>query len=78
MDPSIAYQKYQELQYSQFGSAQGLLNAMRDYYHRMASEKLTDVMMESILWNKVPLEFTAGAERDPRWISKGATPEALT
>ena len=35
MDPRIAYQRCQELQYSQFGSAQGLLNAMRDY-QRMA------------------------------------------
>ena len=31
LDPRIAYQKCQELQYSQFGSAQGLLDAMRDY-----------------------------------------------
>ena len=56
MDPRIAYQRCQELQYGQFGSAQGLLNAMRDY-QRMAPEKLTDATMESILWNKVPLEL---------------------
>ena len=56
MDPRIAYQRYQELQCSQFGSAQGLLNTMRDY-QRIAPEKLTDATMESILWNKVPLEL---------------------
>ena len=56
MDSRTAYQRCQELQYSQFESAQGLLNARRDY-QRMALEKLTDATMESILWNKVPLEL---------------------
>lgn len=56
MDSRTAYQRCQELQYSQFESAQGLLNARRDY-QRMAPEKLTDATMESILWNKVPLEL---------------------
>ena len=73
MDPSIAYQKCQELQYSQFGSAQGLLYAMRDYYHRMASEKLTDAMMESILWNKVPLEL----QQELKEIPDGSVKELL-
>jgi len=56
LDPRTAYQRCQELQYSQFGSAQGLLDAMRDYQH-MAPRKFNDETMESILWNKVPLEL---------------------
>ena len=77
MDPRITYQRCQELQYSQFGSAQGLFNAMRDY-QRMAPEKLTDATMESILWNKLgSVRIIAGAERDPRRISTGTTPEAF-
>ena len=35
---------------------QGLLDAMRDY-QRMAPNKLTDDVLESILWNKVPVEL---------------------
>ena len=56
LDPRTAYQRCHELQYSQFGSAQGLLDAMRDY-QRMAPTKLTDEVLESILWNKAPLEL---------------------
>ena len=56
LDPRTAYQRCQDLQYSQFGSAQGLLDAMRDY-QRMAPRKLNDETLESILWNKVPLEL---------------------
>ena len=56
LDPRTAYQRCQELQYSQFGSAQGLLDAMRDY-QRMAPRKLNDETLESILWNKVPIEL---------------------
>ena len=54
LDRCIAYQKCQELQYIQFGSTQGLLDAIRDY-QRMAPEKLSDATMEFILWNKVPI-----------------------
>ena len=72
MDPRIAYQRCQELQYSQFGSAQGLLNAMRDY-QRMAPEKLTDATMESILWNKVPLEL----QQELKEILDGSVQELL-
>ena len=50
---------------------------MRDY-QRMAPEKLTDATMESILWNKLgSVRIIAGAERDPRRISTGTTPEAF-
>ena len=56
LDPRTAYQCYHELQYEQFGSVQGLLNSMREY-QRMAPLKLTDGVLESILWNKVPVEL---------------------
>ena len=55
-DPRTAYQRCHELQYEQFGSAQGLVAAMREY-QCMAPQKLTDVCLESILWNKVPVEL---------------------
>ena len=47
LDPRTAYQRCHELQYEQFGSAQGLVAAMREY-QRMAPKKLTDVCLESI------------------------------
>ena len=72
LDPRIAYQKCQELQYSQFGSAQGLLNAMRDY-QRMAPENLTDATMESILWNKVPIAL----QQELKEIPDGSVQELL-
>ena len=72
LDPRIAYQKCQELQYSQFGSAQGLLNAMRDY-QRMAPKKLTDATMESILWNKVPITL----QQELKEIPDGSVQELL-
>ena len=56
LDPRTAYQLCHELQYEQFGSAQGLVAVMREY-QRMAPQKLTDVCLESILWNKVPVEL---------------------
>ena len=56
IDPWTAYQRCNELWYDQFGSAQGLLNSMREY-QRMAPEKLSDSILESILWNKVPIEL---------------------
>jgi len=54
--PCTAYQQCHELRYEQFGSAQGLLDVMRDY-QRMPPRKLTDEALESILWNKVPVEL---------------------
>ena len=72
LDPRIAYQKCQELQYSQFGSAQGLLYAMRDY-QRMAPEKLSDATMESILWNKVPIAL----QQELKEIQDGSVQELL-
>ena len=68
MNPRTTYQS-QELQYSQFKSAQGLPSAMRDY-QRMAPEKLTNAMIESIFWNKVPLELL-------KELSVGVTPKAF-
>ena len=56
LDPRTAYQRCHELRYEQFGSAQSLLTAMREY-QRIAPHKLTDVCLESILWNKVPVEL---------------------
>ena len=56
LDPRTAYQRCHELRYEQFGSAQSLLTAMREY-QRIAPHKLTDVCLESILWNKVPIEL---------------------
>ena len=72
LDPCIAYQKCQELQYSQFGSAQGLLDAMRDY-QRMAPEKLSDATVESILWNKVPIAL----QQELKEIPDGSVQELL-
>ena len=72
LDPRIAYQKCQELQYNQFGSAQGLLDAMRDY-QRMAPEKLTDATLESILWNKVPIVL----QQELKEIPDGSVQELL-
>ena len=37
---------------------------MRDY-QRMTPEKLTDTTMESILWNKVPLELQHKLKKIP-------------
>ena len=54
IDPRTVYQRCQELQYEQFHSVQGLMTAMREY-QRMAPTMLTDAVMESILWNKVPV-----------------------
>ena len=56
MDPRTAYQRCNELQYDQFKSVQGLVDSMRDY-QRMAPQKLTDTVLESILWNKVPVKL---------------------
>ena len=56
MDPRTAYQHCHDLQYDSFGSVQGLLESMRDY-QRMAPQKLSDVNLESILWNKVPIKL---------------------
>ena len=72
MDPRTAYQRCHELQYSQFLSVQGLMNAMRDY-QRMAPRKLTDDTLESILWNKVPLEL----QQEVKEITDGSVQELL-
>jgi len=67
LDPRTAYQRCHEPQYAQFGSAQGLLDSMHDY-QRMAPTKLTDEVLESILWNKAPIglqkEITVGSVQE--------------
>ena len=72
LDPRTAYQRCHELSYDQFGSAQGLLDAMRDY-QRMAPQKLSDETLESILWNKVPIEL----QREVKEITDGSVQELL-
>ena len=54
MDPRTAYLRCHELQYQDFKSAQGLLEALKDY-QRMAPDQLSNNNVISILWNKVPV-----------------------
>ena len=72
LDPRTAYQRCHELKYEQFGSAQGLLEAMRDY-QRMAPTKLTNETLESILWNKAPVEL----QKEVGEIPDGSVQELL-
>lgn len=72
LDPRTAYQRCHELQYEQFNSVQGLVDAMRDY-QRMAPQKLRDETLESILWNKVPIEL----QQEVREITDGSVQELL-
>ena len=69
LGPRTAYQRCNELRY---GSAQGLLDAMKDY-QRMALHKLTDGTLESILWNKVPIEL----QQEVKEITDGSVQELL-
>ena len=55
-----------------FNSVQGLVNAMRDY-QRMAPQKLRDETLESLLWNKVPLEL----QQEVREKTDGSVQEVL-
>ena len=52
MYPRTAYLRCHELQYNDFTSVQGLLEAMKDY-QQMAPDKLSNDNLISILWNKV-------------------------
>jgi len=72
MDPRTAYQRCHELQYEQFSSVQGLVDAMCDY-QRMAPQKLTDTVLESILWNKVPVKL----QQEVKEITDGSLQELL-
>ena len=56
MDPRTAYLRCHELQYNDFTSVQGLLEAMKDY-QRMAPDQLSNDNLISILWNKVPFKL---------------------
>jgi len=72
VDPCTAYQRCNELQYDQLGSVQGLLNAMREY-QRMAAQKLSDSILESILWNKVPIKL----QQEVKEITDGSVQELV-
>ena len=72
LNPRTAYQRCNELRYDQLASAQGLLDAMRDY-QRMAPHKLTDGTLESILWNKIPVEL----QQEVKEITDGLVQELL-
>ena len=72
MDPRTAYQRCHELQYENFKSVQGLVDAMRDY-QCMAPQKLTDTVLESILWNKVPIKL----QTEVKEITDGSVQELL-
>ena len=56
MDPRTAYQRCNEFQYEHFKSVQDLIDAMQDY-QLMAPQTLTDTVLESTLWNKVPIKL---------------------
>lgn len=68
MDPKTAYQRCNELQYKQFKSVQGLVDAMQGY-QCMAPQKLTDTVLESILWTKVPVKL----QKELKEITDGAS-----
>ena len=70
--PRTANQRCHKLQCSQFGSPQGLLDAMWGY-QRMASTKLTDKVLESILWNKAPIEL----QKEIKEITVGSVQELV-
>ena len=72
LDPRTVYQRCHELQYEQFNFVQGLVDAMRDY-QRMAPQKLRDETLESILWNKVPIEL----QQEIKEITDGSVQELL-
>ena len=72
MDPRTAYQRCNQLQYKQFKSVQGLVIAMRDY-QCIAPQKLTDTVLESIQWNKVPVKL----QKELKEITDGSVQELL-
>ena len=72
LDPRIAYQRYDKLQYNQFDSVQEFMRAMRDY-QRMAPGMLTDRVLGSILWNKAPVSL----QQKVKEITVGSVQELL-
>jgi len=56
MEPRTAYLCCHELQYGDFHSVQGLLEAMKDY-QQMAPDQLSNDNLIFILWNKVPIKL---------------------
>ena len=72
MDPRTAYQGYHKLQYEQFKSVQELVDVKR-HYQRMAPQKLTDTVLESILWNKLLVKL----QKEVKEITDGSVQELL-
>ena len=66
MDPHMAYLRCHELQYQDFKSAQGLLEALKDY-QRMAPDQLSNNNLISILWNKVPVTLQKEVKEIKDW-----------
>ena len=66
MDLRTAYLHCHELQYNEFTSLQGLLEAMNDY-QGMAPDHLSNDNLISILWNKVPFKLQKEAEEIKDW-----------
>jgi len=56
MEPRTACLRCHELQYGDFCSVQGLLEAIKDY-QRMAPDQISNDNLISILWNKVPIKL---------------------
>ena len=56
MEPRTAYLRCHELQYGDFCSVQGLLEAIKDY-QIMAPDQISNDNLISILWNKVPIKL---------------------
>ena len=67
MDPLTAYLRCHVLQYSDFTSVQGLLEAMKDY-QRKAPDHLSNDNLISILWNKVPFKLQKEVGEIKDWL----------
>ena len=73
MDPRTAYLCCHELQYSDYTSVQGLLEAMKDY-QRKAPDQLSNDNLISILWNKVPFKLQKEVGEIKDWSLQETTP----
>jgi len=65
--PRTAYFRCCELQYQDFKSAQGLLEAMKDY-QQMAPDQLSNTNLISILWSKVPFTLQKEVGKIKDWL----------
>ena len=61
-----------ELQYEHFKLVQGLFDAMHDY-QRIGPQKVTNTVLEWILWNKVPVKL----QKELKEIMDGSVQELL-